>query len=138
MAMSVSASEMQKARQSVAPFLIRRSEAVQARAGLKDDADAAIDLHRRSVAGFASRNPLQRIASLLIAISHNNEYEGRDPRAVPDTLTSGFVAELLGIEVRALADLLQTLEHQGFVAAVPAVGLKLTNLAGLERLADAH
>jgi hypothetical protein len=138
MAMSFSASEMQTARQSVSPFLMRRSGAVQARSGLKDDADAAINLHRRSTASFASHNPLQRIAALLIGISRNNQYEGRDPHAVPDSLTSGFVAELLGIEVPALAGLLITLEDEGLVAPVPGAGLSLTNLAGLERLADAH
>jgi hypothetical protein len=138
MAMSFSASEMQTASQSVAPFFMRRSEAVEARSGLRDDADAAINSHRRSVASFASRSPLQRLAALLVAISDNNQYEGRDPQVVPDTLRSSFVAELLGIEVPALVGLLVALEHQRLVAPVPGAGLRLTDLAGLERLADAH
>lgn len=138
MAMSFSASEAQTAWQPAPSLLVGKSEAIQARAWLKDDGDSAIGLHRRSIASFASRNPLQRIASLLIAISSNNQYEGRDPHVVPDSLTSGFVAQLLGIEVPALVELLVTLKHQGLVAPVPAARLRLTNLAGLERLADAH
>ena len=136
MAMSLSTSEMHTTGQPALSFLA--GPAIEARARLPEYGDAAMDFHRRSSAGSASRNPLQRIASLLIAISRNNSYEGRDPHAIPDTLTSGFVAQLLGIEVPALAHLLATLEHQGMVARAPNAGLRLTNLVSLERLADAH
>ena len=136
MAMSYAASEIQTTGQSAPSGLFGRSEAIWARSRLNDEGDVAVDLDRRSIA--SGRNPLQRMASLLIAISRNNSYEGRDPHAIPDSLTSGFVAQLLGIEVRALVDLLVALEHQNLIAAVPAAGLRLTNLAGLERLADAH
>lgn len=135
--MAMPFSEVQSAGQSAPSLLFGRSEARQARSRLKDEGDVAFDLNRRSMARFANRTPLQRIASLLIAISQNNLFEGRDPHAVPDALTSGFVAQLLGIEVPALVALLVTLERQGLVAPVPAAGLRLTNLAGLERLADA-
>jgi len=53
-------------------------------------------------------------------------------------LTSGFVADLLGIEVPVLADLLVALKRNGLVAANRSAGLTLTNFPGLEKLADAH
>ena len=56
----------------------------------------------------------------------------------PNSLTCGFVAQLLDIEVPLLADLLVSLERQGLVTSSPSVGLELTNLVGLEELADAH
>lgn len=90
---------------------------------------------RRSLAG--SRTAQQRLAALLFGISRNNSYEGRDPCLIPDSLTSGFVADLLGLDVSELAESLVELEHQGFVTQAQAGGLRLTNLRALESLADA-
>ena len=138
MAISVSTSELQNARHSTPPFFGRRSGIVQsARSSSKDD-DAAFAARRRSITRSGNRKPLERVAALLVAISRNNTYEGRDPRTIPDALTAGFVAQLLGIDVGTLADLLVSLEYQGLVASTASAGLKLTNLAGLERLADAR
>ena len=95
-------------------------------------------MRRHSIVRSGSQAPLERVAALLVAISRNNEYEGRDRRTIPDSLTCGSVAQLLGIEVPVLADLLVSLEHQGLVASTPPSVLELTNLAGLERLADAR
>ena len=95
-------------------------------------------LRRRSIVRSGRLAPLERIAAFLVAISRNNTYEGRDPYTIPDSLTCGFVAQLLNIGVQELADLLVALEHQGMVASAPTAGLKLTNLDDLESLADAR
>jgi len=91
---------------------------------------------RRSRA--ASRTGLQRLAALLVCISHNNSYEGRDPRLIPDSLTCGFVAGLLGLKVSDMAKLLAALERQGLVMPIEAGGLRLADVRALESLADAH
>jgi CRP-like cAMP-binding protein len=86
----------------------------------------------------SSRSTAQRLAALLTSISRNNSYEGRDPQLIPDSLASGFVADLLGVEVSDLAESLVELEHQGFVTQAQSGGLRLVNLRALESLADAH
>jgi DNA-binding IclR family transcriptional regulator len=52
-------------------------------------------------------------------------------------LTCGFVAELLGFPIATLASLLKVLEERGLVSTDAHSGLRLTDLAGLEKLARA-
>ena len=80
-------------------------------------------------------DPLARIAALLISISRNNGYEGRDPSVMPDALTSGFVADLLGIDIDELATLLVDLNRRGLVETCGST-LKLKDIPALEGLAD--
>jgi hypothetical protein len=76
------------------------------------------------------------VAAFLVAISHNNSYEGRDPRVIPDSLASGFVADLLGLGLTSLAATLVELRDRGLIVAAPQSGLRLMDLAGLESLAE--
>ena len=92
---------------------------------------------RRAVAIATSDKPLARVAALLVSISRNNSYEGRDPRQLPDTLTSGFVADLLGIDIGSLAALLVDLRRLGLIDSDPSSALLLKDISGLEMLADA-
>jgi hypothetical protein len=91
-------------------------------------------------AGWSSRDvavaeqPLARVAALLLSIAQNNSYEGRDPGYVPDALSSGFVADLLGVDVATLAALLVDLKQRGLVEAGPGSALQLKDIAGLEQL----
>jgi len=91
---------------------------------------------RRSLA--ADPTCLQRVAALLSAISRNNCHEGRDPVLIPDCLTSGFVADLLGLRVSDLADVLVELEHRGLVTQAQGSALRLRNLPALERLIESR
>ena len=70
------------------------------------EVDDALTARRRSLEIAAADKPLSRVAALLMSISRNNGYEGRDPHVMPDTLTSGFVADLLGLDIASLAALL--------------------------------
>ena len=92
---------------------------------------------RRALEIATSDNPLARVAALLVSISRNNGYEGRDPRQLPDTLTSGFVADLLGIDIGSLAALLVDLRRRGLIESDPSSALLLKDVNGLEVLADA-
>lgn len=102
------------------------------------------DKHRtparqRQAPAWSSRNvptaeqPLARVAALLVSIAQTNTYEGRDPTVVPDALSSGFVADLLGVEIGTLAALLVDLRRRGLIENDPA-GLRLKDIEGLERL----
>jgi hypothetical protein len=78
---------------------------------------------------------IDQLAALLIGISRNNQYEGREPAAIPDNLASGFVADLLGVDMGMLTDALIALQQRGLVRA-EGHGLRLTNMIALERLAS--
>ena len=90
---------------------------------------------RRSL---ANRTSFHRVAALLSSISRNNSYEGRDPGIIPDSLTSGFVADLVGLTVSELAGSLVKLQRLGLVAQAPGGALRLLDRPALERLIDAH
>lgn len=87
-----------------------------------------------SPAGHVDRAAKQ-LAALLINISRNNKYEGRDPAAISDNLASGFVADLLGVDLGTLTEALVALKQRGLVRAEHH-GLRLTNMSVLERLAS--
>ncbi|MTD95776.1 hypothetical protein GIW81_15665 [Hyphomicrobium sp. xq] len=78
---------------------------------------------------------IDQLAALLISVSRNNQYEGRDPACIPDNLASGFVADLLGVDIGMLTDALIALQQRGLVRA-EGHGLRLTNMSALERLAS--
>jgi CRP-like cAMP-binding protein len=83
-----------------------------------------------------ARAPGQRLAAFLSAIARNNAYEGRDPRVIPETLTAGFVADLLRIDVEELAGELAGLRSQGLVDQTSSKGLVLLDPVAVERLAQ--
>ena len=97
-----------------------------------NDIDDALSARRRSLEIGACDNPLSRVAALLVSISRNNGYEGRDPKSMPDTLTSGFVADLLGLDIGSLAALLVDLRRRGLIDSDPTPTLRLKDLKGLE------
>jgi len=102
-----------------------------------DPGNEAFEARRRALVCAGSRAPLERVAAFLVAISTNNRHEGREPSAIPDSLTCGFVAELLGFPIATLASLLKILEGRGLVAPGPRSGLRLKDLPALEKLARA-
>ena len=103
-----------------------------------DKGRAKFEPRCHSVVRSRSQKPIERVAAFLVAISRNNSYEGRDPNAVPNFLSSGFVADLLGLSIDLLADVLCRLANLGLVQPSKVAGLLITDLAALERLADAH
>ena len=107
------------------------------RPGPTAEVDDALTARRRSLEIAATDKPLSRVAALLMSIARNNGYEGRDPHVMPDTLTSGFVADLLGLDIASLAALLVDLHRRGLIDNDPSSALRLKDLAGLETLADA-
>jgi CRP/FNR family transcriptional regulator len=85
---------------------------------------------------LSRRTPLKQVASLLLAISANNQYEGRDPTIIPESLTAGFVAELLGLSVDKLAAQLATMANNGIVAWDGEGVLKIADFTALKRIAS--
>ena len=95
-------------------------------------------LGNRSFFEFTPEGHIERavnqLAALLISISRNNLYEGRDPASISDNLASGFVAGLLAVDMGILTHALIALQQRGFIRA-EGHGLRLTNINALERLA---
>jgi CRP/FNR family transcriptional regulator len=91
---------------------------------------------RDALAKASSERPTMRVAAFLIALSSRNRLEGRDPAIVDDALNSAVTAQYLGLSVDLLALALVQLELQGIIIRDPHSGLRLTNLAALNSLAD--
>jgi CRP/FNR family transcriptional regulator, anaerobic regulatory protein len=101
----------------------------------QEDKDRAnFEPRNHSAACRRSQKPIERVAAFLVAVSRNNSYEGRDPNAIPDFLSSGFVADLLGLSIDLLADVLRRLASLGVVHPGKVAGLLIKDLAALERL----
>jgi CRP/FNR family transcriptional regulator, anaerobic regulatory protein len=81
------------------------------------------------------RRPVGRVAAFLFALSQLNRNEGRDPTIVGDSLKCGMVAESLGLDLDSLGGALVELEKKELIEQCPPLGLRLTNLGGLESLA---
>ncbi len=80
--------------------------------------------------------PIERVSSLLIALSRANSQEGRDPNSITDSLKCGVIADYLAMSVDELAGILVELEKRGFIERWPSGVLRLTDMDALDRLAD--
>jgi CRP/FNR family transcriptional regulator len=113
---------------------VRTTEA-RSRRPQADPASEAYEARHRAIVWDGNRAPLERVAAFLLAISRNNIHEGRDPSAIPESLTCGFVADLVGFPIATVAWLLRVVEERGLIAPDAHSGLRLKDLAGLEKLA---
>lgn len=92
------------------------------------------DYIRDTTLNSGKRTPIERVANYLIAVA---DADRRNLAAVvSDDILSGFVAERLQMSVDTLAAALVGLQHKGLVEPADG-GLKITDVAELERLASA-
>ncbi len=98
-------------------------------------ADREFDYLRLRATEAVRNKPTERLASLLAALSRMNAQEGRDATLIPDEIPSGAIADRLVMSIDGLASALRQLEAWGLVAP-SAAGLRIINIAALERLAD--
>jgi CRP/FNR family transcriptional regulator len=89
---------------------------------------------RRDGIANPGRRLVNRLAALLLAVSAQGRYEGRDPTVITDSLECQVVAGWLGVTLNELAEGLLELERLGLVEQGPLRGLRLTDLPGLEGL----
>ena len=88
-----------------------------------------------ALARRALPDPLRRVAALFVTLSRYNQYEGRDPAVITDSLKCGAAAGHLGMSVDALAHELAELEARGLIEPHEK-GLRLLDIYALERLCD--
>jgi len=106
---------------------------VAARVSAQDDREFAYMRARAVKSG--EEKPVERVASLLTALSHLGIPEGRDPMLIPDEIASDAVAEHLHMSRDSVANVLSELEDRGLIRASSA-GVRIINMSGLEKLAD--
>ncbi len=105
----------------------------------KDEATPAakgeVALVRDALVHAAEPEPIQRVAALFVTLSRCNGYEGRAPDMITDSLKCGVVASYLNMSLDLLAAQLTELEARGLIESA-AAGLRLKDIAALEKLAD--
>lgn len=116
-----------------------QSSAIEGNAKAQLKLDEAIEREfefRRAVLVVSGQqSPLKRVAAFLISLSRMSAREGRDPWWVADSCPSGFVADLLGLNVESLVTLLAERERRGLIEACPRAGLRLKDIDALEEFA---
>ncbi len=105
-----------------------------ARVAVADDREFTYARGRALKSG--ENKPVERVASLLTALSHLGVPEGRDPTLITDEIASDAVAERLHMTRDGVVNVLSELEDRGLIRASSA-GVRIINMRGLEKLADA-
>ena len=108
----------------------------RARDQLKQAIDDELEFVRDGLVRSGQKNPIERVAAFFVALSRGNSYEGRIPNIITDSLNCGVVASYLALSVETLARMLVEFETQGLIENCPPLGLRLNDIAALERLAD--
>lgn len=95
--------------------------------------------HRKSILTENDRSsPVERIAAFLVAISHRNASEGRDPTIIADMSESAEIADLLGLHIGELHAALAKLQNLGLIEWREGNPLRLRETYDLEHIASAR
>jgi len=103
---------------------------------LGQDDSINVEFERKKQRIIERSDPLVRVAAFLIAISRQNEHEGRDAAIICDSLKCGAAAGILGLDHDVLSRALVALERRGLVEPADADRFVLRDIDGLERLVD--
>ncbi len=107
----------------------------KAEAELKQALEREFELRKNSLVEFGRRNPVERVAAFLVALSQINKREGRDANVIDASWQCGIVADQLELSLDVLARILVEFEKRGLVETCPPRGLRLKDLVTLEGLA---
>lgn len=107
----------------------------RAEAKRADAIEREFEARREALVGSGTRKPVERVAALLVNLSCSNVYEGRDATLITDSMQCGAIADMLGVSISDLREMLLDLERRGLVEPAPG-GLRLNNIDALENLAD--
>lgn len=136
----VFAVERRKPRFSIASSRDERStphSALAAETQLSQDAlDRELSERRDLLVRVGRNDPQGRLAAFLIVAAHQNRNDGFGGFEIADTMNCAFVADLLGFSIEELSQTLVQLQSEGIVRSLPDGGLRIIDLAELERLAD--
>jgi len=107
----------------------------KAEAELKQALEREFELRRNSLVESGRRNPVERVAAFLVALSQINKREGRDANVIDASWQCALVADQLELSLDVLARILVEFEKRGLIESCPSRGLRLKDLVTLEALA---
>jgi len=107
----------------------------KAEAKLAQAIEREFELRRTSLVEGGRRDPVERVAAFLVALSHVNRREGRDPNVIDASWQCAFVADQLVLSIDLLAHILVEFEKRGLIESCPSRCLRLKDLVTLEGLA---
>ena len=107
----------------------------KAEAELKQTVEREFELRKNSLVQSGRRNPVERVAAFLLAVSQINKREGRDANVVGTSWQCALVADQLELSIDLLARMLVEFEKRGLIKWCPSGDLRLKDLATLEGLA---
>ena len=93
------------------------------------------EIRREELRRAGQRQPIERVAALLVTSARTNVQQGRAPDLIEDSWRCGVIADLLRLSLDELTAHLVELERRGLIKAT-ANGLRLRDITALEALAD--
>ena len=116
-----------------ASTLVEQTEAAKRRQAEATEREFS---HRRSdLIGSTFEDPVQRVASFLLAVSRLSEDEGQEPDIISDALSCGVVADYLGLDISTLGSVLVELQSRQLIECCPPQRIRLCDRQALETLA---
>jgi CRP/FNR family transcriptional regulator len=93
------------------------------------------EIRRDELRAAGQRQPIERVAALLVTSARTNVQQGRAADLIEDSWRCGVIADLLRLSLDDLTAILVELERRGSIE-VTSEGLRLKDIAALEALAD--
>jgi CRP/FNR family transcriptional regulator len=115
------------------PDLVKDDPRAQAKLALSVERE--FEARRDELVSAGRRQPIERVAALLVTSARTNVQQGRPAEIIKDSWKCGFIADLLQLKLDDLMAILVDLERRGLIAPA-GHDLRLTNLPALEAMAD--
>ncbi len=113
--------------------IVRRDARAQAK--LAQAMEREFEARRDELHAAGQRQPIERVAALLVTSARTNVQQGRTAELIKDSWKCGFIADLLQMTLDDLSAVLVELDRRGLIAAA-GDDLRLTDIDALEAMAD--
>ena len=107
----------------------------RAQAKLALSVEREFEARRDELHSAGQRQPIERVAALLVTSARTNVQQGRAAEIIKDSWKCGVVAELLQLTLDDLGAILVELQRRGLIEAA-GEDLRLIDIVALEAMAD--
>jgi CRP/FNR family transcriptional regulator, anaerobic regulatory protein len=107
----------------------------RAQAKLAQSVEREFEARRDELVGAGQRQPIERVAALLVTSAYTNVQQGRPAELIKDSWKCGVIADLLQLTLDDLSAILVDLQRRGLIEAA-GDDLRLIDIAALESMAD--
>ena len=101
----------------------------RAQAKLAQSVEREFEARRDELCGAGQRQPIERVAALLVTSARTNVQQGRPAELIKDSWKCGVIADLLQLTLDDLSAILVDLQRRGLIEAA-GEDLRLTDIAG--------